>query len=172
MTAGARTLRLEPQDASWPARFAIAASALRHALGADALAIEHVGSTAVPGLAGKPVLDVAIAVADTRSAARSVAPLRALGYRYRGHNGDDVRRHYFVRELRGVRTEQLHLYILPATGWDESLRFRDALRADPALAAAYAAEKYRVADAVGWDKAAYAVAKGGFVERVLAGEFT
>jgi GrpB-like predicted nucleotidyltransferase (UPF0157 family) len=158
-----------PQEEGWGRRFAVVAATLQAALGADAVAIEHVGSTAVPGLAGKPVLDLAVAVLDVPAAERCVAPLQSLGYRYRGHNGVDVRRHYFVRDVQGVRTVQIHLYVLPATGWNDALRFRDALRADSALAAAYAAEKYRVADAVGWDKAAYAVAKGGFVERVLAG---
>lgn len=172
MTGAGGTLRLVPQDDGWPARFAVAATALREALGGDAVAIEHVGSTAVPGLAGKPVLDIAIAVGDERAAERSVAPLVSLGYRYRGHNGADVRRHYFVQDVDGMRTTQVHLYILPARGWDVTLQFRDALRAAPQLAAAYAAEKFRVAHAVSWDKAAYAEAKGGFIERVLAGAWT
>jgi hypothetical protein len=63
---------------------------------------------------------------------------------------------------------QIHLYVLPAAAWDEQLAFRDALRADPALATAYAAEKYRVAAEVAWSKGAYSVAKGPFVERALA----
>jgi GrpB-like predicted nucleotidyltransferase (UPF0157 family) len=73
-----------------------------------------------------------------------------------------------VRDERGRRAAQLHLYVLPAPAWDDMLAYRDALRADPALAAAYAAEKRRVAALVGWDKRAYAVAKGPFVEAVLA----
>ncbi len=69
---------------------------------------------------------------------------------------------------RGAGIEQIHLYILPATAYTEKLAFRDALRADPVLAAAYAAEKQRVAAAVDWDEGAYSVAKSAFVERVLA----
>ena len=73
-----------------------------------------------------------------------------------------------MRDVAGARVAQIHLYVLPAAAWEEKLAFRDALRADPALAAAYAAEKRRVAAHVRWDKRAYSVAKGPFVERVLA----
>ena len=161
-------LRLVAYDPAWPARFAEEAARLRASLGAGVTAIEHVSSTAVPGLAGKPVLDLAVAVPGEREADACVRPLQALGYAYRGPHGDDPRRRYYVRDVGGLRVAQLHLYVLPARGWDDKLAFRDALRADPALAAAYAAEKRRVADAVTWDKGAYAVAKGPFVERVLA----
>ncbi|MEW5928306.1 MAG: GrpB family protein [Gemmatimonadota bacterium] len=165
----AGTLRLVPYDLAWPARFAAEAARVRAALGAHALAVEHVGSTAVPGLAGKPVLDLGIAVASEAAADACLAPLVGLGYAYRGPYGDDPRRRYYVRDADGgARVAQVHLYVLPAAAWDEKLAFRDALRADPALAAAYAAEKRRVAVAVGWDKGAYSVAKGPFVERVLA----
>jgi GrpB-like predicted nucleotidyltransferase (UPF0157 family) len=162
------TLRLVPWDPEWPARFAAEAARVRDALGALAHAVEHVGSTAVPGLAGKPVLDLGLAVLDGAAADACVAPLVALGYAYRGPYGEDPRRRYYVRDARGVRVAQIHLYVLPAAAWDEKLAFRDALRADPALREAYAAEKRRVADAVAWDKGAYSVAKGPFVERVLA----
>ncbi|CAA9329252.1 MAG: Uncharacterised protein family UPF0157 (COG2320) [uncultured Gemmatimonadetes bacterium] len=161
------TLRLVEYDPVWAERFAAEAGRIGDALGTRA-AIEHVGSTAVPGLPGKPVLDVAIAVASEGEADACVAPLEGLGYDYRGPCGDDPRRRYYVRDAEGGRVAQIHLYILPARAWDEKLAFRDALRGDPALARAYAQEKRRVAEAVGWDKSAYSVAKGPFVEAVLA----
>jgi GrpB-like predicted nucleotidyltransferase (UPF0157 family) len=162
----AGTLRLVEHDPAWAERFAAEAGRIRDAV-AHTLAIEHVGSTAVPGLPGKPVLDVGIAVASEGEADACIAPLRALGYEYRGAYGDDPRRRYYVRDAEGHRVAQIHLYVLPARAWDEKLAFRDALRADPALARAYAAEKWRVADAVGWDKGAYSVAKGPFIEAAL-----
>ena len=161
-------LRLCGPDPAWPARFAAEARRIAEALGPRARAIEHVGSTAVPGLAGKPVLDLAIAVDREATADACIAPLTALGYEYRGPYGDDPSRRYYVRDADGQRIAQIHLYIVPTAAWDEKLAFRDALRADPALAAAYAAEKWRVAAAVAWDKAAYSLAKGPFIERVLA----
>ena len=162
-------LRLVPYDPAWPARFAAEAERVGEALGEHARAIEHVGSTAVPGLGGKPVLDLAVAVASEGTADACVGPLEALGYEYRGPYGEDPRRRYYVRDDDGVRVAQIHLYVLPAAAWHEHLAFRDALRANPALAAAYLAEKWRVAAEVGWNKGAYAVSKGAFVERVLAG---
>lgn len=164
-----RTLRLVPPDPAWPERFAVERARLGPALGAHALAIEHVGSTAVPGLSGKPVLDVGVAVGDARAAEACRAPLEALGWTHRGPHGDDPTRRYYVRDAAdGRRVAQLHLHVMPSPAWDALLAFRDALRADPALAAAYAAEKRRVADAVRWDKAAYSQAKGPFIAGVLA----
>ena len=161
-------LSLVEYDPAWPARFAAEARRVGDTLAERARAIEHVGSTAVPGLLGKPVLDLAVAVDDEAAAEGCVAPLAALGYEHRGAYGDDPRRRYFVRNAGGRRVAQIHLYILPARAWGELLLFRDALRADAGLAAAYAAEKRRVAEAVGWDKRAYSAAKGPFVEGALA----
>ena len=165
------TLRLVPYDPAWPARYAAEADRIRSALGAAHVPVrlEHVGSTAVPGMEGKPVIDIGIAVASLADADACLAPLRALGYDYRGTNGDDPQRRYYTRAEGGVRVIQIHLYILPAAAWLEKLQFRDALRADPALAAAYVAEKRRVAALVQWDKSAYADAKGPFIRQVLDG---
>jgi GrpB-like predicted nucleotidyltransferase (UPF0157 family) len=164
-----RSLVLTDYDAAWPMRFAAEVERIGCVLPAPVIAIEHVGSTAVPGLPGKPVLDIAIAVVDDAAADACIPALVSLGFRYRGTNGDDPRRRYYSRDDAGVRAVQIHLYILPALAFDEQLAFRDALRADPLLAAAYAAEKRRVATAVAWDTTAYSIAKGPFVQAVLAG---
>jgi GrpB-like predicted nucleotidyltransferase (UPF0157 family) len=160
-------LRLLEHDGTWASRFAAESDRLRGALASYIVAIEHVGSTAVPGLPGKPVLDIATAATNGPAADACIAPLESLGYEYRGSHGDDPTRRYYVRDVAGRRAVQLHLYILPAQAWEEKLAFRDALRSDPALATAYAQEKQRVAQAVGWDKGAYAVAKGPFIQAAL-----
>jgi GrpB-like predicted nucleotidyltransferase (UPF0157 family) len=164
----APTLRLVAHDPEWPARFQAEAKRLRAAIGDHVLAIEHVGSTSVPGLLAKPVLDIAIAVLSDAAADACIGPLEGVGYEYRGPYGDDPRRRYYVRDDDvGRRFAHIHLYVLPAQAYVEQLAFRDALRANPSLAAAYAAEKRRVAETVAWDKTAYSIAKGPFVERVL-----
>jgi GrpB-like predicted nucleotidyltransferase (UPF0157 family) len=160
-------LTLIEYDADWPARFAAESQRIREALGGRALAIEHVGSTAVPGLGGKPVLDIAIAVDSFATAEACIAPLSALGYEYRGAHGDDPRRRYYVRNADGRRAVQIHMYVVPAPAYSEQLAFRDALRADPVLVEEYMTEKRRVAELVGWNKGAYSVTKGDFVQRVL-----
>jgi GrpB-like predicted nucleotidyltransferase (UPF0157 family) len=140
------------------------AGALRGAVGAGGLAIEHIGSTSVPGLGGKPVVDVGLALDGDRWFGAIVVPLERLGWRYRGMNGDDPLRRYFVRDgADGRRAAQLHAYALPAPAWDRHLAFRDALRADPVLAAAYWAEKQRAAAATRWDKTAYALEKSAWI---------
>ncbi len=164
-----RTLRLVDYDPDWPQRFEAEATQITQRLGRLSLRIDHVGSTAVPGLLSKPVIDIAVAVRSEVDAGACVEPLVAIGYRYRGQNGDDPRRRYYVRDQNGQRVVQIHLYILPAQAWEKLLAFRDALRARPDLAAAYAAEKLRVAEAVAWNKFEYSLAKGPFIENLLAG---
>lgn len=160
-------LRLVPHSPLWAREFAAEAGRIREAAGGRLLGLEHVGSTAVPGLLGKPVVDVALAVESEEVADALVAPFQALGYEYRGPYGDDPARRYYVLNEAGVRRFQLHLWILPARGWREQVGFRDLLRGRPDLRDSYAGEKLRVAAEVGGDKAAYAEAKGPFVERLL-----
>lgn len=161
------TLQLEPYNPQWPAQFAVESNYLRAAIAPLVIAIEHVGSTAVPGMLAKPVLDIAIAVEHERHADACIAPLTALGYEYRGPYGDDAQRRYYVRDVQGRRFAHIHLYIMPAPAWHEKLAFRDLLRADAEIADAYIAEKRRVAEMVAWDKAAYSTAKGPFIQRML-----
>lgn len=159
-------LVLAEHDPAWARAFEAEAAAIREALGERVLAVEHVGSTSVPGLLAKPIVDIAVAVGSVRDAEAAVAPLEARGYAHRGMHGDDPLRRYFVLDRDGRRVFQLHLWILPAAGWERHLAFRDLLRARPDLADAYAREKRRVAEAVGWDKGAYSLAKGPFIERI------
>lgn len=167
-----RPPHLAPYDPRWPAEYARRAAQIAGAVGAHVRRIEHVGSTAVPGIPlAKPVIDIALAVDSEADADACVAPLQALGWECRGPWGDDPRRRYYVLDEGAGpgarRAAQIHLYILPARAWDEKLAFRDRLRADPALREAYAAEKRRAAEAVAWDKGRYSVEKGPFIERIL-----
>ena len=165
----AKRLELVPYDPAWPVLFGQEAARLRTAIGAHAMRIEHVGSTSVPNLLAKPVIDIAVAVTSTAAADECIEPLTSLGYEYRGMHGDDPDRRYYVLDREGRRVIHIHVYILPAPAWDEMLRFRDALRRTPSLLAAYAAEKERVAAAVAWNKAAYSEAKAPFIRAVLDG---
>lgn len=108
-----------------------------------------------------------MAVGSVAEADFCIEPLQALGYEYRGLHGDDERRRYYVLGRGGRRIAQIHLWILPALGWDQMLRFREVLRANAAVREAYAREKLRVAEIVDWDKAAYSLAKGPFIESIL-----
>jgi len=96
--------------------------------------VHHIGSTAVPGLAAKPIIDMIAGVHDLDEARGAFAPLEALGYRYRDHRPEA---HLFVTPNRGV-----HLTVPGSDLWRERLAFRDALRSDPELVARYAAWKF------------------------------
>jgi GrpB-like predicted nucleotidyltransferase (UPF0157 family) len=161
------TVRVVPYDAAWPALFEAEAERIAAAVregGLPPLAVEHVGSTSVPGLAAKPILDLLAGRSPAVPLDGYVAALEAAGYAYRGENGLPGR-HYFVRGE--PRSRHLHLVELGGAHWRRHLAFRDALRARPALAAGYAALKHDLAARHASDREAYTNAKTAFVERVL-----
>ena len=166
-----RPLELTVYDVEWPARFEALAAEIRRAIGKWMVAVEHIGSTAVPGMLSKPTIDIAVGVDSVEDADACVAPLAKRGWVHRGQHGDDPRRRYFVLDREGPhgtqRVAQLHLWILPAAGWDRHLAFRDRLRADPALRDAYAAEKLRLVISRAGDRVAYAEGKTPFIQRAL-----
>ncbi len=132
---------------TWPAEFAAIAATLRRALGDLALRIDHIGSTSVPGLAAKDIIDVQIAVAALTP--EVLAPLTALGYTrserivgdHRPPNStgpDSDWEKWFLREPQGQRMTNTHVRVLGRPNQRYPILFRDYLRAHPATAAAYA----------------------------------
>ncbi len=158
------TVRVVPYDPAWPALFAAEAARIAAAPGALPLRIEHVGSTAVPGLAAKPVLDVLAGRPPGSSAAPYVAALVRAGYEHRGELGIPGRE-FFRRGTPG--TCHLHLAEVDGPVWREMLRFRDALRADPSAAAEYAELKLGLAARFPREREAYLGGKAPFIAGVL-----
>jgi GrpB-like predicted nucleotidyltransferase (UPF0157 family) len=164
------TVRVVPYDERWPALFQHDARRIADAVaeaGLPTLVLEHVGSTAVPGLAAKPVLDIGAAHAAGTDPLAYVAVLASLGYVSRGSRGLPGREFFSRGE---IRTHHLHLVELHGTHWRRLLRFRDALRADPAIRDAYAALKRALAVTYPGDRDAYMRGKGDFVAGVLDAE--
>ena len=150
-------------DPSWPARFEAEAERLREALGDVAERIEHVGSTAVPGLAAKPVIDIQLSVASFEPSERYAAPLRRLGYEQYPDPGMPDHRIFTLPKAGGPRQVNLHVC---ETGSDWERRhpaFRDRLRSDPTARDEYAALKRQLALEHGNDVESYADAKGDFI---------
>ena len=137
-------------------------------LGEHLLDIQHVGSTSLPNVPAKPILDILIGVRDFDEATACVEPMIAIGYVYRGENGI-ARRHYFVKG--DPRTHHVHMVEIGSDNWREHLRFRDLLRMNPALASEYAREKERLALLHPNNREAYQREKDKVVERILAGTF-
>ncbi len=168
-----RPVRIVPYDAAWPGRFAEERARLAAALAAPGLEIEHVGSTAVPGLGSKPIIDIMVGVEDLAIVEAGIPGLDQIGYRYVPDYEDVLpERRYFRKSSGGLRTHHLHCVVRGTPFWERHLAFRDALRERPDLAAEYGALKARLARAFGTDREGYTDAKGSFIEAVLAGRST
>ena len=164
-----KTVRVVPYDDRWPSLFEAEAARILEAVeraGLPALAIEHVGSTAVPGLAAKPILDIGAGRQASIDSLRYVAVFDSLGYVYRGDGGLPGREFFRRGELR---SHHLHLVEREGLHWSRYLRFREALRADPALRDAYGELKRALAGEFPRDREGYITGKTDFVERVLRG---
>jgi GrpB-like predicted nucleotidyltransferase (UPF0157 family) len=150
-------IEVRPYDPAWPSRFVELGAQLRSALGNVALRIDHIGSTAIPGLAAKPVIDVQISVASFEPLEAFKGPLVGLGYVYRAGNAERTKRYF--REPPG--SHRTHIHVRRAGSFSEqfALLFREYLRAHPADASAYAALKRRLAKKHGGDRRAYTEAK-------------
>lgn len=161
-----REVRLVEHDARWQARFWSERARLLCAAGGLVVAVEHVGSTAVPGLAAKPVIDIAGGVRHIADALLGARLLAADGWESLGEHGVPGRR--FLRRWEGG-AHSTHLHLVPWGGeaWQRYLRFRDRLRAEPELAREYAALKRELASLHAHDRAAYSLAKAPFVEAAL-----
>jgi GrpB-like predicted nucleotidyltransferase (UPF0157 family) len=147
-------------DPSWPEHFAALGRRLRSELGAAALRIDHIGSTAVPGLAAKPVIDVQVSVAALEPMDVYRGALQRAGFVWRADNPELTKRYF--REAAGPRT---HLHVRRAGSFGEQLAllFRDYLRAHPDAAAEYAALKERLAQQLRNQRTAYVDAKGPLI---------
>jgi GrpB-like predicted nucleotidyltransferase (UPF0157 family) len=130
--------------------------------------IHHVGSTAIPGIAAKPIIDMMAGVRDLEEARAAFDPLGEQSYLYDPHRPGIA--HHFAKHSRHLPeiTHGLHLTEPGSDLWRERLAFRDTLRGDPDLAAEYEALKLRLAEAFRDDGSRTSLAKGAFVTRVLA----
>ncbi len=154
-------------DASWPTRFAEERAALAGVLSPWlAGPIEHIGSTAVPGLVAEPVIDIMAAVASLDASRPALAAVAALHYVYFPYREEIM--HWLCKPSDEVRTHHLHLVPVGSALWHERLRFRDRLRSDARVAAEYAALKLELAARYEFDREAYTNAKESFVRRILA----
>ena len=138
----ARVIEVVPYEAKWPAVFEAEAAALRDVFGPRALALEHIGSTAVPGLGAKPIIDVLIVLDSTDDLSMFSDGMNSLGYRVRGECLDaeipgTPGRFYFSKDHGDVRTHQVHVCRLGHPQVPDLLAFRDYLRAHPSIARAY-----------------------------------
>ena len=131
-------IELHEYDPAWPVRYDAEEKRLQEVLGGRVVRVEHAGSTAVPGLAAKPIIDIVLEVADTADEAAYVPDLEAAGYRLQ-HREPDWFEH---RLFNGPATDiNLHVFSAGCTETDRMVRFRDWLRTHPKDRARYEAVK-------------------------------
>ena len=160
-------VRLVASDPDWPARFESERALLEAAIGDRAVGgIHHVGSTAVPGLDAKPIIDILIGVADLESSRSCFEPLAELEYLYAPYLADEM--HWFCKPDPRRRTHHLHLVPVGSPRFGDEIAFRDLLRADQATAGEYLALKRRLAAEFEHDREAYTDAKAGFIAAALS----
>ena len=158
-------------DASWPVLFEEEAHRLRAVLGSSALRIEHVGSTSIPGLAAKSVIDIQVSVASLAPHGRYVDAMATLGYRHVAFGDFDLVYPFFHKPIEWPSTHHVHLCDAGGEQEWKHLAFRDYLRAHPRVAREYEALKRDLARTHDGDtlksSETYSLAKSGFVANVL-----
>lgn len=166
------TVQLRAYDPAWAGAFRAEAEQLAQQI-ADAdlppLLFEHIGSTAVPGLEAKPIIDLLAGYQPCIEPRAYFRTLQAAGYEGRGPQGVPERE-FFVRGPEHHRTHHLNLVTINGTFWREHVIFRDRLRDEPAVRTAYAALKRQLAATHPGDRGAYTAGKARFVLNIIHGE--
>lgn len=159
-------MRIVPYDPAWPKRFAVEEEMLDQAIREWVTGgVHHVGSTAVAGLAAKPVVDILVGVADLTSSRECFDRLAELNYQYAPYRVEEM--HWFCKPDPAHRTHHLHLVPTGSARYLSELAFRDALRRRPDLATEYAHFKRRLAVEHRDDREAYTQAKQDFIVKAL-----
>ncbi len=169
MTKPQRTVTVLPYQDHWPLAFANEQAALLKVLGSTAMALHHIGSTAVPDLAAKPILDLLLEVTDLAQLDACTDDLACLGYVAKGENGIAGRRYFYKNsaEHPQQRSHHLHAFVHGAPQIRQHLALRDYLRLNPAAVAEYAALKLALAQQFPNDTQRYQAGKDQFIAQLL-----
>ncbi|WP_309122995.1 GrpB family protein [Paenibacillus sp.] len=150
-------IEIVPYSPDWPEQFRTIGSQVRRALGEAAIRIDHIGSTAVPGLAAKPIIDIQVSVDRLEPTEAYAERMIGIGYTWRADNPDRTKRYF--RESPGM--DRTHIHMRVRGSWSEqfALLFRDYLRSNPEEAGGYAAMKREQAQRFRLDRDSYVDAK-------------
>jgi len=159
-----RIIELVPYDVVWPDLFEREAELIRAALGPNCLEIHHIGSTAVPGLIAKPVIDMLPVVSNIVHVDFAVEIMQQLGYEGKGEFGIPARR--FFMKGGDNRTHHVHVYEKNNAEIERHLRFRDWLRSHPDDRTAYQNLKMELAAQFAHDPLAYSANKDGLIRAI------
>lgn len=159
-------LTVEPYRNSWKSDFAAEAAKIRDALGPALDALHHIGSTAIPGIHAKPIIDILAEVASLEALEQRLQHLQTLGYESLGEFGIPGRRYFRKNDAGGMRTHQIHAFARPSPHIARHLAFRDYLIAHPDRARAYSELKRLLVQTCNGDIEAYMDGKDAFIKAV------
>lgn len=157
-------VRVVPYDPEWPPAFAAEAKRLTPALERVLVRLHHIGSTAIPGIAAKPIIDLLMEVSSLDALDQRTAAMETLGYEALGEYGIPRRRYFRKNDAAGTRTHHVHAFRSGDTEVERHLAFRDYMIAHPAAARAYGDLKQRLAQEHPNDIEAYMDGKDAFVK--------
>jgi GrpB-like predicted nucleotidyltransferase (UPF0157 family) len=162
--SGSGPVEVLDYDPSWATRFLDYAARIQRVLGAVTVRVEHIGSTAVPGLAAKPVIDVQVSVPEVAELGLYKEALELLGFLHRPHPENDEAREFF----RPPGPRVVHVHVVGAGSVEERryLLHRDFLRAHPSVASEYGALKRRLAGQLADARQEYQLAKDPFLKQM------
>lgn len=161
-------VEMVPYSADWPVRARREMEVLTEAVGAGVCEVHHIGSTAVPGLAAKPIVDLMVVVAELSLIDGAATCLEGLGYCGWGELGIEGRRYFTKDDESGARVAQLHCFREGSPDVERHVAFRDYLRVHEAVAGEYEREKLRCAGLHASDSHVYGDCKAAWIRRVEA----
>ena len=161
-------ITLVPYDAAWPEKFQKEKQEIMEAIGKYVLSIEHKGSTAIPYLIAKPIIDIQIGVKTLRNAVHCIPRLEELGYKYLPEiESLTPNRRLFRKPAEGKKEFQIHMWKYQSEEWEEFLLFRDYLREHPEMAKEYEFVKKHMAKRFPENETAYSIGKEGFIQVII-----
>ncbi len=159
------SVKLEPYSDSWATSYEAEKLRIINAIGD--LPIEHVGSTAIPGLIAKPIIDIAVLIPDLEKVDNLIKPLGQIGYWDKGKQVDMPERRFFAKGPDANRTVYLH--IVTSAEFDRMVKFRNALMNDTRLKNQYSKLKESLVARFSDDRGSYTKGKEQFIQSVLSG---
>lgn len=161
------TVKLAPYDPEWAKLFDIEKNDIKSAFGEKALGIEHIGSTAIPGMDAKPILDLMVAVEQIGDYSAFTTKLEMLGYGFRRDNRSSQEHVLYVKGPEDKRTHYLKLTTVDSSFWREHILFRDYLIRHPESAEEYSKLKHELLEKYGGERTNYTEDKADFIKSII-----
>ncbi len=161
-----RKVEVVPYDSKWREAFEVEARLLADALGENIVAIHHIGSTAIPNIYAKPIIDLLVEVKNLTEVDEKNAAMKELGYTIMGEFGIPNRRYFRKDNQEGVRTHHVHVFEAGSAQVERHLAFRDYAIAHPEEAQKYSQLKQELAKTYPTDIEKYMDGKDGFIQEI------